>query len=148
MEMMARAGAFDQLDANRRRVFDSVERLMDSLAEHDRKPELLLIVDASPDDETQRLVDSYDKLDQLAQKFYYYRVEGEYKTLTCSRNFALDKVTTDLVVYFDDDVEFLPNCLQEMEKPHREMGTEVMGTGAAKGSSFKEITTFHGCSSP
>ncbi len=109
---------------------DSVERLMNSLAAHDRQPELLLLVDASPDDETEKLVDQYDKLDQLAQRVYYYRVAGEYKTLTCSRNFALDKVTTDLVVFFDDDVEFLPNCLAQMEQPHREFGDQVMGVGA------------------
>lgn len=122
---------------------DSVERLMDSLVLHDRKPELLLLVDASPDDETERLVDAYDKLDQLAHRVYYYRVEGRYKTLTCSRNFALSKVTTDLVVFFDDDVEFLSNCLEEMERPHRELGDVVMGTGALIENEPKSIGTLY-----
>ena len=109
---------------------DSVERFMDSLVSHDRKPDLLLLVDASPDDETERFVDQYQKLDQLARQVYYYRVEGIYKTLTCSRNFALRKVTTDLVVFFDDDIELLPHCMEEMESTHRQHGDEVMGVGA------------------
>ncbi len=38
LEMLARAGAFDELDRNRRRVFDSVEALMNySAAVHDQK---------------------------------------------------------------------------------------------------------------
>ncbi|WP_137703036.1 DNA polymerase III subunit alpha [Marimonas lutisalis] len=38
LEMLARAGAFDQLDQNRRRVFDSIEALMNySAAIHDQK---------------------------------------------------------------------------------------------------------------
>ena len=38
MEMLARAGAFDQLDANRRRVFDNLEALVGySAAIHDQR---------------------------------------------------------------------------------------------------------------
>ncbi|WP_397543821.1 DNA polymerase III subunit alpha [Roseovarius salis] len=38
LEMLARAGAFDELDRNRRRVFDNIERLMTySAAIHDQK---------------------------------------------------------------------------------------------------------------
>jgi GT2 family glycosyltransferase len=108
----------------------SVKQFMDSLAQHDSHPDLLLIVDASPDDSTEKMVESYAGVAALARRVLYFRVTGIYKTLTCSRNFALRWVSTDLMVFFDDDIELLPHCLAEMEKPHRMLGDVVMGVGA------------------
>ena len=57
-------------------------------------------------------------------------MRGRYQGLTRQRNFALDRVSCDLVAFFDDDTVLDPACLAEMEAVHRLLGEEVAGTGA------------------
>jgi GT2 family glycosyltransferase len=108
---------------------DSLTRLLDSLPSQDRKADELIIVDASPDDETERAVRARIDLADLAGSVLYFRVQGLLKGLTRQRNFALRWVTCDLVAFFDDDVILEPVCLQEMEKQHREHADTVVGVG-------------------
>jgi GT2 family glycosyltransferase len=109
---------------------DSLMRELDSLRQQDRKPDHLVIVDASPDDRTEQMMRKYAPISELAETVRYYHVRGALDTLTCSRNFALRRVTTDVMVFFDDDVVFEPDCLREMEAVHREYGPNVVGVGA------------------
>jgi DNA polymerase-3 subunit alpha len=72
--MLARAGAFDQLDGNRRRVFDSVEALMNySAAIHDQKNsnQVSLFGEAGDDLPEPRLAPVTDWLpaERLAEEF-------------------------------------------------------------------------------
>ncbi|MFK7753368.1 MAG: DNA polymerase III subunit alpha [Sedimentitalea sp.] len=74
MEMLARAGAFDQLDANRRRVFDSLDALVGySAAIHDQKAskQVSLFGEAGEDLPEPRLAVSGDWLpaERLAEEF-------------------------------------------------------------------------------
>lgn len=108
----------------------SLRRFLESLAVQDRRPDELIIVDASPDDATEQMLKQYHGVEHLADRLLYVRVSGPLKGLTRQRNFALRCVTTDLVVFFDDDIVLLPGCLREMEKPHRSFADHVTGVGA------------------
>ncbi|HEY0970480.1 MAG TPA: glycosyltransferase [Gemmatimonadales bacterium] len=108
----------------------SVERFLDSLATQGGRADLLVIVDASPDDETERAVRTYPYPDRLSRSLLYCRVTGPLKGLTRQRNFAMRWVETDLVAFFDDDVVLLPGCCMEMERAHRAEGEVTAGVGA------------------
>ncbi len=74
LEMLARAGAFDQLDPNRRRVFDALERLTAySGAVHDQKAsnQVSLFGEAGDDLPEPRLhpVDDWLPAERLAEEF-------------------------------------------------------------------------------
>lgn len=107
-----------------------LSRFLNSLLTQDRKPDQLIIVDASPDDETEQVVKSFQGVESLADCLLYFRVSGELKGLTRQRNFALRLVTTDLVAFFDDDTVLMPDCLREMEQAHRSLGDRNVGVGA------------------
>ncbi len=79
-------------------------------------PHHLIIVDASPGDETERIVVGFPYADPLDVRISYFRVTGPLKGLTSQRNFGLRHTGTSHVVYFDDDVVLSPDCLMEMEK--------------------------------
>ena len=106
-------------------------RFLESLRRQDEFPQAVVIVDASPDDETQRLISEDPAvLDSLPYCFLYLRVRGRWKGLTRQRNYAVRWVSTDLLVFFDDDVVLMPGCLAEMVRIHRELGLRVVGVGA------------------
>ncbi|MBX6332129.1 MAG: glycosyltransferase family 2 protein [Gemmatimonadaceae bacterium] len=109
----------------------SVRRFLDSLAGQERQPERLVIVDASPDDATEREVRAWDVAAATGPaEVRYLRVTGALRGLTRQRNTALHLVDTDLVAFFDDDVVLLPHCLARMEAVHREAPLRVAGVGA------------------
>lgn len=108
----------------------SVERFLTSLAAQERRPAQLLVVDASPDDATERALRALPDLGALAACVEYLRVDGPLRGLTRQRNLALRLVSQDLVTFFDDDVVLLPGCLAEMERVMREGGAGVVGVGA------------------
>jgi GT2 family glycosyltransferase len=108
----------------------SLTRFLNSLAVQDRKPDELIIVDASEDGATEEMLRQFLEITKVADRCLYFRVSDDLKGITHQRNFALRWVTTDLVVFFDDDVELLPNCLGEMERVHREAEQPVAGVGA------------------
>lgn len=108
----------------------SLARLLDSLALQAPRPLQVIVVDASLDDATERVVRAREDLGELAETFSYYRVAGALRGLTRQRNFALQHVQADLVAFFDDDVVLLPGCLSALEDVHRRLGDEVAGVGA------------------
>ncbi|HEX5436202.1 MAG TPA: glycosyltransferase [Gemmatimonadaceae bacterium] len=108
----------------------SLLRLLDSLRAQSRHPDQLIIVDASPDDATERAVREYAPLAEVATCVEYARVTGPLAGLTRQRNHALRLVTTDLVAFFDDDIICEPTCLEAMEAVHRGSVGDVVGVGA------------------
>lgn len=107
-----------------------IKRFLDSLMEQDRKPDQLIIVDASPDTETEQMVKNHQAVESLAKCLLYFRVTGALRGLTRQRNFALRWVATDSVVFFDDDIVLFKDCLSEMERTYRSLDKEVVGVGA------------------
>lgn len=108
----------------------SLNRFLDSLLVQEIKPAQLIIVDASPDSETEESIKGRQSLERLADSVVYVRVAGPLKGLTRQRNFGVRLVKTDLVAFFDDDIVLLPGCLQAMVETHRALGEAVVGVGA------------------
>lgn len=108
----------------------SLRRLLESIAAQDRTPECLIVVDASTDDESERLLREYPAPHLPAEEVLYARVSGSRRGLTRQRNFALRHVWTDLVAFFDDDIVLQPQCLREAERVHRHLAPTVIGVGA------------------
>jgi len=79
-------------------------------------PGVLLIVDASPDAESEHVVADVPPGDGLDLQLLYFRVAPSLKGLTLQRNFGLQQVDTPLVAYFDDDAVLSPGCLSELER--------------------------------
>ncbi len=114
----------------------SLKRFLGSLAEQDCRATELIIVDASPDDSTEHLIKSYESTETLADSVKYFRVSGSLRGLTRQRNFALDRVITPLVAFFDDDIVLLPGCLRQMMQAHAS-SSGVVGVGACIDNSVR-----------
>jgi glycosyltransferase involved in cell wall biosynthesis len=106
-----------------------LRRLLDSIARQGRRPDWLIIVDASSDDRSERVIVQYPTPDLLADDVVYVRVSGSRRGLTRQRNVGLNLARTDLVAFFDDDTVLLPGCLGEMERPLR-LSEGVVGVAA------------------
>jgi GT2 family glycosyltransferase len=119
----------------------SMRGFLHSLAEQAERPLRLVIVDASPDDETEKLIREWDDAQPLARLLLYFRVTGSLKGLTRQRNFGIRWVDTDLIAFFDDDVVLLSGCLAEMEKVHRRRNGDVVGVGGYTEGSFQPPDT-------
>lgn len=94
-------------------------RLLDSVLLQDVEPAEVIVVDASPDDFTERMVRSHPLAARLGARLSYLRVTDSLRGLTRQRNAALRLVVTDLVAFFDDDIVLERSCLSEMERVHR-----------------------------
>jgi glycosyltransferase involved in cell wall biosynthesis/GT2 family glycosyltransferase len=106
----------------------ALTRLLSALAEQPHPVREIVIVDASPDDATEAAVLQHPMWSQ-GQRGWYVRVGPAGRGLPRQRNLALDLVTSDLVVFFDDDVVPLPGCLAAMEEALR-TEPDLVGTGA------------------
>ncbi|HEU6450853.1 MAG TPA: glycosyltransferase [Gemmatimonadaceae bacterium] len=109
---------------------ESVRRFVDSLSSQSAPVDELVIVDASPDDATERMLREQPELPRTSHCTRYYRVDGPAAGLTRQRNTALRVVTRDLVAFFDDDVVLRPGCLAEIERGFRESNDRIVGVGA------------------
>lgn len=109
---------------------ESFARLLDSFTLQSRLPEQFIVVDASPDDATERVILERVARAPIAVTLEYFRVCGPLKGLTRQRNFGLRWVENDVIGFFDDDVVLETHCLREMERVHRRFGNEVVGVGA------------------
>jgi GT2 family glycosyltransferase len=108
---------------------DSLERLLGSVVIQDRQPDEILIVDASPNDETEKMLETQPSGKALRNKLRYWRVSGPLVGLTRQKNFALRQVKTDLVAFFDDDIVLGHGCLREMEQVLRRETDRIVAVG-------------------
>jgi GT2 family glycosyltransferase len=90
----------------------------------------VVVVDASAGAATENAIREGHIAAAMVASFRYFRVAGSYRGLTRQRNFALDRVTRDLVAFFDDDTLLMPDCMGEMERVHRDLEKAVAGVGA------------------
>jgi GT2 family glycosyltransferase len=111
---------------------------LESVANQRRRPDEILIIDGSPDAETEELLRNDAHLLETAPRLLYYRVSEARRGLTRQRNFALSRVGYDLVAFLDDDVVLEPSCLAEMEGAHRLLGDHVVGVGALIANDVRE----------
>lgn len=104
----------------------SLERFLDSLEIQSYLPEKVLIVDASPDDLTEFMLQS--RTWQI-KDIFYLRVGDSLRGLTRQRNIALAFCGTDLIAFFDDDIVLEMDCLKELEITIRN-SHDIVGVGA------------------
>lgn len=78
---------------------EAIRRLLGKLRAVQECPAEIVIVDSSPEPDTEKVVGHFD---DLAIK--YYRVGAELRGLTKQRNYAVEKCDGDIVVFLDDDV--------------------------------------------
>jgi GT2 family glycosyltransferase len=102
-----------------------LSRFLDSLAEQSPHPAQLVIVDAGVDTRSRTMLEGHPRRAVLADRVVYYRVDASLTGLTRQSNFALSRVETDLVAFFDDDIVLLPGCLAALERAHRADSTLV-----------------------
>ena len=102
--------------------------ILKSVYQQSSLPGALIVVDASPDDETERAVAGVPPEDSLPIQLLYFRVGPSLKGLTLQRNFGLHQVQTPFVAYFDDDAVLSRDCLEEIE---RVMASDPAIVGAA-----------------
>jgi GT2 family glycosyltransferase len=95
-----------------------MRRFLGSLAEQDRVPDQLVIVDASQDSETEAIAKAFST-SRSELDVVYVRVQPPLVGLTRQRNQALLRTGTELVAFFDDDILLRPGCLRELEAVHR-----------------------------
>jgi len=113
---------------------------MDSLAGQEPAADQLIIVDASPDEDTELAVRGHAHGRGLARCVTYVRVRGPLAGLTPQRNVALHVAAYDLIAFFDDDIVLLPGCLAALARAHRQ-DPEVVGAGAAIQNELTAPTT-------
>lgn len=86
---------------------DFVRQCLDHLLAQTRPAEQIVVVDASPDDATEKLVAGY-------QEVSYLRNHAGAGNMTNSRNAALRVVTGDVIAFLDDDAFPEPDYLQQL----------------------------------
>lgn len=107
----------------------SIRRFLESLAAQERRPEQLIVVDASPDRRTEAVVKEFVGCGVCREAFVYVRVSGPRRGLTRQRNLSLDLAQRTLIAFFDDDVVLHPSCLREMERAFY-TAADIVGVGA------------------
>jgi GT2 family glycosyltransferase len=108
---------------------ESLARFLRSLTEQEPRPDRLIVVDASPGADTERMLRDVEPTAPLAGCLCYLRVAGRLRGLTRQRNLGLRFVATDLVAFFDDDIVLLPHCLAELER-HCRRRSDIVGVAA------------------
>ncbi len=84
---------------------------MESLQGQTRYPDEIIIVDGSPDHETEKLFEK-NKYPQT----FYYKVDDKNRGLTKQRNYGISKVSNDskIVSFLDDDIILKPDYFEKI----------------------------------
>jgi GT2 family glycosyltransferase len=114
----------------------SMAALLESIGRQDIRPRELFVVDASPDAEAAPTQERLSQGPALADQSRYWQVTGRTRGLTRQRNFGLQHVTSDLVLFLDDDVVLQPQCVREMEEAHRSSEPPIAGVGCYSDDQF------------
>jgi GT2 family glycosyltransferase len=94
----------------------SVARILPSIFAQTRMPDQLVIVDASPDSETEEVLNAFLESNGRPFTVNYRRVSGALRGLTRQRNAILKLADRTITVFFDDDVILDKDCLATLEK--------------------------------
>lgn len=99
--------------------------LLDSVKRQSYYPDEILVIDGSPDDQTETVLHG-----EKYQNLTYYKVDEANRGLTRQRNFGIQKVAQDseIVCFLDDDTVLEPNYFEEICKTHQEY-PQALGVG-------------------
>lgn len=99
--------------------------LLESVEVQSAYPNTIIIVDGSPDDETQSL-----NLQKRFQNLHYYKVQPQERGLTKQRNFGIKKVPieTEIICFLDDDTILDSNYFKKIIDTYQEY-PNALGVG-------------------
>lgn len=103
----------------------SLDQLLVSVFSQSRLPDEVIVVDGSPDDETQEMIQArYDDM------LRYFRVSPSDRGLTRQRNYGIGAVDirSEAVAFLDDDTVLTPNYFQVLEETFQS-NPKIMGVG-------------------
>ncbi|HVG35708.1 MAG TPA: glycosyltransferase [Pyrinomonadaceae bacterium] len=89
-----------------------VEKLLQAIACQTRMPDETLVVDASPDDETKRVVETLINKGGLPN-LTYTKAPPQHRGLTRQRNYGITQASGDLIAFLDDDTIPEPEYFEE-----------------------------------
>ena len=105
----------------------SLLRFMKSLLNQTIKPDELIIVDSSYENETERIFD-INFLNRINFDVHYFRVTGKLRGLTVQRNFAIKNLSFDLNCFFDDDIILFGDTLETLVM-HLRSNNDLIASG-------------------
>ena len=112
--------------------------LLESVHKQIRKPDEILVIDASPDNATEHLIQEQS----FSLPIKYILVVPEQRGLTRQRNFGVSQVNadTDIVAFLDDDIVLEPDYFQQIEKTFTDY-PDAIGVGGIdlKENSYRKI---------
>src|SRR5581483_1058315 len=91
----------------------AVGSLLQSLEAQTRLPDETLIVDASPDQQTECVVATYIQQNKIP-RLQYFNVPPEHRGLTRQRNYGIARVAGEIVAFLDDDTIPEPSYFEEL----------------------------------
>jgi glycosyltransferase involved in cell wall biosynthesis len=99
--------------------------LLESVEKQTVYPSEILIVDGSPDDETQEKINSKN-----FKSVYYFKVDPVNRGLTKQRNFAVNKVSVDseIICFLDDDTILEKDYFEMLLKAYKK-NSDAIGIG-------------------
>jgi len=82
---------------------EALKKLLESILNCSTKPDEILIIDSSPDNQTQNMIVEFE---EKGLGIRYFLVEKEYRGLTRQRNFGVGRVDvkSDIIAFLDDDL--------------------------------------------
>ncbi|AWA29789.1 glycosyl transferase family 2 [Flavobacterium magnum] len=103
----------------------SLSNLLHSIAQQTLYPDEILVVDGSPDDETEKMIRAND-----FKNLTYFSVPPHLRGLTRQRNFGIDNISAkaQIVAFLDDDTVLMPDYFEQMNRTF-EMHPDVSGVG-------------------
>jgi GT2 family glycosyltransferase len=109
---------------------DSLIRFLESLHRFEGSRYPVLLVDASPNADTEETLCQWIEQRGYKGPLAYVRVVAALRGLTKQRNVALRMTGTDMICFFDDDIELMSDCVTEMKRVYRESAGQVAGVAA------------------
>lgn len=97
-----------------------VQRCLECLAEQTRRPEEVIVVDASQDDRTRRVVEGFSPV-------VYLRNDHGFGRMTASRNIGIAAAKGELIVFVDDDGFARPQWLEALEETYTDDSVGAVG---------------------
>ncbi len=104
---------------------DCMRRCLDCLYQQNPRPQQIIVVDASTNDQTRELMKEYPHAE-------YIRSLAGYGHMSHSRNLGLASATGDIVSFIDDDAFVFPDWLPKLLEPYADLSVGGVGGRALR----------------
>ena len=115
---------------------DCVRRCLGCLFAQVPRPEQIIVVDASPGDETREVTAEFGGV-------LYLRNNNGYGRMTASRNIGLKRATGDIIAFLDDDAFAHPGWLENLLRTYAEPNVGAVGGRALNNQPGEDTAGVH-----